>query len=86
MKVAIPYRLIDHKLYVGFSLSTLPLILISAEFSDEFIRVGVVRENQNFDLKVFCWPHQTEFRRQFLAFFVRCGGRFGCRRRKMNPQ
>src|SRR5438128_615291 len=39
-----------------------------------------------FDLEVFRWPHQTEFRRQFLSFFVRRGGRFVCRRREMNPQ
>src|SRR6266516_7595801 len=38
-----------------------------------------------FDLEIICWPHQTEFGRQFLAFFVRCGGRFGCRRRELNP-
>ena len=38
------------------------------------------------DFEVLRRPQQTEFRRQFLAFFVRCGGRFVCRRREMNPQ
>src|SRR5437899_6650705 len=39
-----------------------------------------------FDLEVFSRPHRTEFRRQFLAFFIRCGCRLVCRRPEMNPQ
>src|SRR6266700_20830 len=47
--------------------------------------VRVADFQKAFDLEVFRWPHPTEFRRQFLAFFVRGGGRFVCRRREMNP-
>src|SRR5437867_6271319 len=48
--------------------------------------LGIADFQETFDFEVFRRPHQTEFRRQFLAFFVRCGGRFVCSRREMNPR
>jgi hypothetical protein len=45
VKVTIPYGLIDHELYMGLCLAAALLILRYAEFSDEIIRIGIVREN-----------------------------------------
>jgi len=53
VQIAITHRLIDYKLDVGLGVSAEPLILGHALLSDEFIRIRLVRENQNFDLEVF---------------------------------
>src|SRR2546423_15429598 len=51
-KFAIPYSLIDHKLYVGLCLATLALVFINARLSDELIRIGLIRKHQNFYFKI----------------------------------
>src|SRR5207253_1862432 len=40
-KATIPYRLIDHKLYMWLCLAASPLELSNTEFSDEFVRIGI---------------------------------------------
>src|SRR4030095_9729480 len=54
VEVAIPYSLIDHKLYVGLCLSATLVIRGNAVFSDEIVRISVVWENQNLYFDVFC--------------------------------
>ncbi len=68
MKVTIPYRLIDHELYMGLCVASPLLILRDAVFSDEIVRIGVVREHQHLDLKVFC---QKSFDRPLRCLHTR---------------
>ena len=60
--------MIDHELYVGLCLAASSLILVNAEFSDEFIRIRVVRKNQNLYFKVFC---QKDFDRLLCRLHAR---------------
>ena len=67
-KFAIPYRLIDHKLYVGLSLTTLPLVFQSTRLSDELIRIRVIRKHQDFHFQVFS---EQYFNRLFCSLHTR---------------
>src|SRR5437588_26960 len=64
VKATIPNCLIDYKLYVGLCLASPLLVLCNTIFSDEIIRIGVVREDQHLYLKVF--------RQKGLDCSVRC--------------
>src|SRR5882762_1919545 len=52
VKIAIGYRLIDHELYMGLCVSAQSLIFAHALLSNEFIRISLIREDQNFHLEI----------------------------------
>ena len=54
VEITIPYCLIDHKLYMGLRFSAASVIFKNAVFSDEIVRICVVRVDQNLDFDVFC--------------------------------
>src|SRR5205085_5315868 len=68
IKATIPYRLIDHKLYMGLFLASASVIFGNSMFSDEIVRICVVREDQNLDFDVFC---QNRFDRPLCRLHAR---------------